>query len=240
MSIEPVRFVPILHSTLLRMSIRPQTPKRIAMNSRMRQIIEQIGALEAELNEAVQEQGGRLLYQLEGRRVVFERAIKDTHRRVKLGVFRWFLTVRPQNFLTMPIIYGMVVPLLFIDLFVSFYQLVCFPVYGIPRLKRADYFVLDHQHLAYLNFFEKGHCMYCSYAVGLMAYASEIIARTEQYFCPIKHASKIHSAHARYARFLEYGDADDYHGNLERFRRELAREAPPADEPAVVIAKSKG
>jgi hypothetical protein len=132
------------------------------------------------------------------------------------------------------------VPLLFIDLFVSFYQLVCFPVYGIPRLKRADYFVLDHQHLAYLNFFEKGHCMYCSYAVGLMAYASEIIARTEQYFCPIKHARKILSAHSRYARFLEYGDADDYHGNLEKLRHELAREAGPADEPEVASAKSKG
>ena len=98
------------------------------MNSRIRQILDQISALEIELNAAVQEQGGRLRYQLEGHRVVFEKAIRQAHRRVKLGVFRWFLTVRPQNFLTMPIIYGMVVPLLGIDLFVSFYQLICFPV----------------------------------------------------------------------------------------------------------------
>jgi hypothetical protein len=201
------------------------------MNSRIRQILDQISALEVELNAAVQEQGGRLRYQLEGHRVVFEQVIRDAHRRVKLGVFRWFLTVRPQNFLTMPIIYGMLVPLLGIDLFVSFYQLICFPVYGIVRVKRADYFVLDHQHLAYLNFFEKGHCMYCSYAVGLMAYATEIIARTEQYFCPIKHAGKILSAHSRYASFITYGEEANYHGKLEAFRRELAKEEYPEDKP---------
>jgi hypothetical protein len=84
--------------------------------------------------------------------------------------------------------------------------------------------VLDHQHLAYLNFFEKGHCMYCSYAVGLMAYATEIIARTEQYFCPIKHASKILSAHSHYAHFLAYGAEENYHQKLETLRKELAKE----------------
>ena len=107
---------------------------------------------------------------------------------------------------------------------VSLYQAICFPVYGIARVKRGDYIVFDHQHLAYLNIIEKVHCLYCSYAVGMLAYTQEIIARTEQYFCPIKHARRMHSAHSRYECFLDYGDGQDFHRKLEEFRTLLAEE----------------
>ncbi len=207
------------------------------MNNQIRQIVEQIALLEDELNAAVEEHEQRLRYQLEGRRVVFEQAVREAHQRVRLGVFRWFLTVRPQNYLTMPVIYGAAIPLALFDLCISLYQWICFPVYRIARVKRADYIVYDHQHLAYLNIIEKAHCLYCSYAVGLLAYAGEIIARTEQYFCPIKHARKVLAAHSRYDRFLEYGEADDFHGKLEAFRAELAREK--ADAAAILEAKER-
>ena len=72
--------------------------------------------------------------------------------------------------------------------------------------------------------------MYCSYAVGLLAYAREITARTEEYFCPIKHARKILSAHSRYERFLDYGEADNFQGKLEEIRTKLANEAGQADK----------
>lgn len=195
------------------------------MNSRINQIIEQIAALEDELQTLAQTQENRLRYQIAGRRVVFEQAIHEAHQRVKLGLFRWFLTVRPQNYLTMPVIYGAAIPLLLFDLSISLYQLLCFPVYRIKRVKRADYIVYDHQHLAYLNAIEKAHCLYCSYGVGMLAYAQEIIARTEQYFCPIKHARKVAAAHGRYEQFLNYGEAENFHEKLEAYRSALAREA---------------
>lgn len=194
-------------------------------NNKIRKICDQITALENELSTAIEEQGSRLRYQLNGKRVIFEQEIEEAHQAAKLSVLRWFITVRPQNYLTMPVIYGLAIPLLFLDICVSFYQITCFPIYKIAKVKRADYFVLDHQHLAYLNFIEKLHCMYCSYAVGLLAYAQEITARTEQYFCPIKHARKILGTHSRYNRFIEYGEADNFHGKLEEIRRDLAREA---------------
>lgn len=195
------------------------------MNNRISQIVEQIATLEAELGTLIDDRENRLRYQIDGKRVVFEQAIHDAHQRVRLGVLRWLLTVRPQNYLTMPIIYGAAIPLALFDLAISLYQLVCFPVYRIARVKRAEYIVYDHQHLAYLNAIEKAHCLYCSYAVGLLAYAQEIVARTEQYFCPIKHAAKVRNAHSRYERFLDYGEADNFHAKLEGFRSELAREA---------------
>lgn len=194
------------------------------MNSRIRQIIEQMSQLENELNVALEEQQSRLRYSVDGKRVVFEQTLKEAHQRVKLGVFRWFLTVRPQNYLTMPVIYGASIALVLFDLSVSRYQALCFPIYGIPKVKRSDYIVYDHQHLAYLNIIEKAHCLYCSYAVGMVAYTQEIIARTEQYFCPIKHARKLRSMHSRYERFLDYGDGDEFLRKLEEFRAELAEE----------------
>ncbi|MDO8465108.1 MAG: hypothetical protein Q7S46_07640 [Gallionella sp.] len=200
------------------------------MNNRIQQILDQITALEDELHTAIEQHEGRLRYQIEGKRVMFEQTIKDAHLRLKVGVFRWFMTVRPQNFLTAPIIYGMIVPLILFDLCVSFYQLTCFPIYGIARVRRANYIVLDHQHLAYLNIIEKVDCMYCSYAVGLLGYAREITARTEQYFCPIKHARKVLGAHSRYKHFLDYGDAANLHDKVEEFRSALASETDQTDK----------
>ena len=112
----------------------------------------------------------------------------------------------------------MIFPLLLLDSFVFLYQLICFPVYGIPKVRRSDYQIFDHQDLAYLNLLEKINCAYCSYANGLMSYIKEIVARTEQYWCPIKHARRILQAHSRYNRFADYGDGDAYRNELKSIR----------------------
>jgi len=192
------------------------------MNDRIRSLLSQMGALEEELRVALHEQETGLLFQIKGKRVEFERSIQAAHRQLKTGFFQWLVTNRPQNLITGPIIYSMIIPLLVLDLFVSFYQAACFPIYQVEKVRRADYIVLDRQHLEYLNFIEKFHCTYCAYASGLSGYVAEIVARTEQYFCPIKHARKILGTHSRYASFLDYGEAADYEAKLEAFRVALA------------------
>ena len=64
----------------------------------------------------------------------------------------------------------------------------------------------------------------------MLAYATEIIARTEQYFCPIKHARKMMGRHARYVNFVEYGDAENYQAKLEQFRTDLEIEFKAKDK----------
>jgi hypothetical protein len=49
-----------------------------------------------------------------------------------------------------------------------------------------------------------------------------VAARTEQYWCPIKHARRLKGAHARYPRFFDFGDAEAYRQGLERLRRQYA------------------
>jgi hypothetical protein len=195
-----------------------------AMQEKIRLILNKITALEDELRREMHEQESRLRYRIEGKRIEFERSIREAHLQLKVGVFRWILTIRPRNLLTIPVIYSMIVPLAFFDLCVTLYQATCFPIYGIPKIRRSDYIAIDHQNLAYLNVIEKFHCVFCSYANGIIAYAREITARTEQYFCPIKHAQKVLGTHARYNRYLDYGEAEDLHAKLEEFRTELARE----------------
>lgn len=192
------------------------------MNDRIRQLLKQMAALEDDLRKAVQEHESSAIYQIKGKRVEFEESIRQAHRRLKNGFFRWLVTNRPQNLLTGPVIYSMIIPLAMLDVGVSFYQLTCFPIYRIARVRRADYFLFDRQQLEYLNFIEKFHCTYCAYGNGLMAYASEIVARTEEYFCPIKHARKTLGSHSRYARFLEYGEATAFEAKLEEYRVGLA------------------
>jgi hypothetical protein len=194
------------------------------MNDRIQQILNQMTELEDDLRIALNEQQSSMFFQIKGKRVEFEQSIKETHKRLKTNFFRWLVTYRPQNLLTGPIIYSMIIPLLITDFFVTFFQLTCFPIYGIKKVRRSDYIVYDRQQLNYLNFIEKFHCTYCAYGNGMIAYVSEVIARTEQYFCPIKHARKILGTHSRYARFLEYGDAENYEEKLEEYRQALGKE----------------
>ena len=193
------------------------------MNDRIRHLLTQLEAAEKELEKALQERQVHLNFSFKGKRVEFEDSVKQAHKQLKIGLIKW-LGNRPLNLITAPIIYGMIFPMLLLDLCVSFYQFTCFPIYKIPKVKRDEFIIFDRHHLDYLNWVEKSHCMYCTYGNGLLAYATEIIARTEQYFCPIKHARKMMGRHARYASFVEYGDAEDYQAKLEQFRTDLANE----------------
>jgi hypothetical protein len=126
-----------------------------------------------------------------------------------------------RNLLTTPFVYSLALPLLMLDIWVSLYQLLCFPFYGIERVRRRPYFVIDRHTLTYLTAVEKANCFYCSYAAGVLAFVREVAARTEQYWCPIKHARPIAVPHRRYASFFDYGDGPAYHRGLPRMRRAL-------------------
>lgn len=119
-----------------------------------------------------------------------------------------------KSLLVAPMTYSLIVPLVLFDFWLQLYQAVCFPVYGIAKADHARYVLLDRGGLRYLNWIEWLNCNYCGYANGLIAYAREIAARTEQYFCPIKHARRCSGTHSRYHEFLDFGDARSYKKEL--------------------------
>ena len=196
------------------------------MKSQTASIIEKIAELEEQLEVEFAKRRAKLQFGLERGRVVFEEEIIRRHKLLRTNFVRNILAARLLTIITSPIRYSMIIPLVLLDIFVSVYQLICFPVYGISKVKRSDHLIFDRYHLGYLNIMEKLNCAYCSYANGLISYSREIAARTEQYWCPIKHAKRVIGAHSKYNNFLDFGDADSYHTELVQMRKELKNKQP--------------
>ena len=194
------------------------------MPSTAETLIARIRALQDELEEEISRRGEAFRYSLRHGRVEFEEEARRRHRemRVRLGTF--LRQTRPMVVLTAPVIYAMIVPFALLDLFVTIYQAVCFPVYGIPRVRRRDHIRIDRHHLQYLNGLQKLNCIYCGYANGLIAYVREIAGRTEAYWCPIKHAARVEGRHGHYAGFLDYGDAEGFEAGLKASRERVSKE----------------
>ena len=199
------------------------------MNERIAALTREMTALEEELETELARRRIELNFVVQQGKIRFEQAIIARHRAAKTRLSRYVLQARPLMLLRAPIIYSLAVPLVLLDVFLKCCQAVCFPVYGIRKVSRPDYFIFDRGHLAYLNAIEKFNCVYCSYANGLIGYAREVASRTEQYWCPIKHARRVICAHQRYPRFVDYGDADAYRHELAALRQELQQPAVKAD-----------
>lgn len=127
-----------------------------------------------------------------------------------------------RNVVNAPVIYALSIPLALLDLCVTAYQHVCFPMWGIALVRRGRYFRFDRRWLPYLNAVEKANCGFCSYANGVLGYVREVASRTETYWCPIKHARPLRGAHIRYATLFDYGDHQAYRAGLARIRRTVA------------------
>lgn len=195
------------------------------MNPNIAALSEKIASLQAELDAEIAKRRAELRVGLEKGRVAFEEELLRRHRELRVRLSNYLWNAHPLIILSAPVIYALIVPLVLLDIFVSVYQRICFPIYGISRVRRQDYLVFDRHHLAYLNALEKLNCAYCSYANGLIAYAREIAGRTEQYWCPIKHARRVVGAHPRYAFFDDYGDAENYQKRLAELREALRKES---------------
>lgn len=194
-------------------------------------IIGKIRALELELEAEFAKQRAGLKMGLEHGVAAFEEEVVRRQRELRKHIAPYLLKAPPLFILTAPVIYSLILPFAVVDLWVSIYQAICFRVYGIPQVRRRDYMVFDRAGLAYLNFIEKVNCAYCSYVNGVIAYVREVGGRTEQFWCPIKHARRVIGQHARQASFEAYGDAEHYVEGQAALRAALRAEtAAPASD----------
>jgi hypothetical protein len=180
------------------------------MSSRLDTLLDQIRQLEKKVSQEARKKEAEFCYKVHAGRVEFTTAVTAEHKKLRLSIHRYLTSSRLLVLLTGPFIWLCLIPLLFMDVIGSIYQALCFPIYGIPKVRRHEYVTFDRHRLAYLNFFEKLNCEYCAYANGILAYFTEIAARTEQHFCPIKHAGCVKCAHSRYQNFVDFGDAQAF------------------------------
>ena len=191
------------------------------MEPKIAALIDQISELEKDLAAEFAKRRAELEYGLERGRVIFEQEILRRHKELRTDLLPYVMGARLSVVLSAPLIYALIVPLVLLDLMVTIYQAVCFPVYGITKVRRRDHIVIDRQHLVYLNGLQKLNCVYCGYCNGLVSYVREIAGRTEQYWCPIKHARRTSGPHRHYGDFVDYGDAEGFRDESERLRDRL-------------------
>jgi len=171
-----------------------------------------------ELEDEIEEGKEKFLYSVEAKKVRFHQAALAQQKEWRTGILNYLRQAKITHVITAPFIYALAIPLVLLDLLATLYQLVCFTAYGIPKVERADYVVIDRQYLAYLNLIEKLNCVYCGYGNGVLGYVSEIAARTEKFWCPIKHSRLPRKTHDHYPEFLIYGDAENYPEKLKNIR----------------------
>jgi len=205
------------------------------MTLRMQELATEIVRLQGELDREIEARRKVLGWEFKKGVVEFDQGITMVHRKLRVGMTKFLARSPIATILVSPVIYSMVLPILLVDIWASLYQAICFRVYRIPQVRRSDFVVIDRERLAYLNWIEALNCVYCDYGNGALAYVREIASRTEQYWCPIKHALKITDPHQRYYQFLEYGDADGYRDRLDQFRDQLRtdpqQDAKPVKKP---------
>ncbi|MCP3907133.1 MAG: hypothetical protein GY712_03865 [Oceanicoccus sp.] len=192
------------------------------MNDTINKLLQQIRELEQQIEEALYQRAEQLRYRIYNGRVIFEREVLSLHRSLKVGALDYIRRARWAVILTAPVIYSLIVPFVVLDIAVSLYQAICFPIYNIPKVKRSDFLSFDRFKLRYLNSIEKINCAYCSYGNGIAAYVQEVAARTEQYWCPIKNAKLKKGMHHRYCLFTDYGDAEQYRQQLKTIKQNFS------------------
>jgi len=123
-------------------------------------------------------------------RVIFSQKAKKYQKRFKTPLQTYVIPKSYRHILSIPFIYGMIVPAVFLDICLFIHQQTALRLYGIPRVNRSEYIIYDRKYLSYLNLIQKINCLYCSHVNGLFQYAVEIAGRTEKYWCPIKAARR--------------------------------------------------
>jgi hypothetical protein len=200
------------------------------MHTEISRLLDEMRDIQEQLEHRFDSARETFRYSVENGRVRISREVQELQQRYRVSSLRYLLNADLTSLLTAPVVYSMLLPILIVDLGFSLFQQVCLRAYGVPLVARRRYMVNDRHKLAYLNTIEKVNCSYCGYANGVMAYAREIISRTEQHWCPIRHARHVPDAHKRYPQFFSYGDAVSWRDKLQAKRRELVDESAALEQ----------
>jgi hypothetical protein len=180
-------------------------------------LVEKIKSLEEELEQKIHTEFEDFSCEITKKK----EELKAIYKQDRQGIFSYLVHAPLLHILSVPIVWACLIPAFFLDIFVSLFHAICFPIYKIAKVKRSDYIIIDRHKLSYLHIIEKANCWYCSYFNGLLGYVSEISGRTEQFWCPIRHASRTKNMHQYYKNFAKYGDSKAYRQNQSELRKNL-------------------
>lgn len=127
------------------------------MDSQIKKILVKID----ELNESLKKEHLRVAqkygFLVQKKKVIFLEKIRKQNKRFRMPAWKYVFPKSLRHLVSIPFIYSMIIPALILDIFITIYQSAAFPLYGIPRVKRSEYFVYDRRFLDYLNVIQKVH-----------------------------------------------------------------------------------
>ena len=92
------------------------------MNTSLNDILERISQLEEELQSELKRRRDALEANFDHRRVHFEQAIVERHRRFKTSLLSYITQADLRNAISAPVIYSLIVPMLMLDAALTVYQ----------------------------------------------------------------------------------------------------------------------
>ncbi len=177
------------------------------MKSKINAILAEIDRKKQELKEEYIRLMDKYGFTIKWGKIVFNTEAIRENKKQKRSILDTIFSAQIREILSMPFIYAMIFPALFLDLMLFIFQQTAFRLYKIPIVNRSEYIVFDRKELDYLNFIQKLNCLYCSYVNWLFSYTVEVWWRTERYWCPIKHARKYPWWHKWEKKFSDFWDA---------------------------------
>ena len=177
------------------------------MNSKINDILSEIDKKKQELKQEYLKIKEKYGFIIKWHKIIFNSESKKENIRQRKPILETIFTAQIREIISIPFIYSVFFPAIFLDFILFIYQQTAFRLYRIPLVKRSNYIIYDRSELDYLNGIQKINCIYCSYVNWLFWYAVEIWGRTERYWCPIKHARKNPWWHDWEKHFADYWDA---------------------------------
>jgi hypothetical protein len=133
------------------------------MSPRVERLVDRIHNAEQHLKCEAKDQPRRWQGRVRRGHVWFDKELRETHLRIRQSIPAYVLEGDLLSLLSAPIIYSLLLPFVLLDLWVTLYESICFPIYGMSRVPRHRYFAIGRHKLAYLNGIEKVNCTFCSY-----------------------------------------------------------------------------
>jgi anti-sigma-K factor RskA len=91
-------------------------------------LIGQIAELEAELEAEMARRAAQLRVAFVDGRLKYEQDVLRRHRELQSSLWNYLRSARVLVVITAPVIYALILPLVLLDIFITIYQFICFPV----------------------------------------------------------------------------------------------------------------
>lgn len=104
------------------------------MDSELAGLVARLKQLEEGFERKLDARRAEFRYRLERDKVVFERSVAEHHRRIRTEILRFLRQSALMDLLTAPVVYSFVL----LDFSLAVYQRLCFPIWGIGRVRRPS------------------------------------------------------------------------------------------------------